>query len=418
MIRASRLDNGLRVVTEPIPHAISVSAGLWVLRGSRSEPAEWCGITHFVEHLLFKGTRTRSALDISREIESVGGSLNAFTGKEFMCLHARTLHDHTALAMELIGDIFLHASLPEEEIEREREVILQEIHMVEDTAEELIHELFAASFWREHPLGRPTLGTKEVVGRLDRKSLKAYGELLRDPGRVLLTASGRLEHERIVELAERYLCFPESNGGELTTEKPSPHKGLHLHLKDLEQAHLCLGTLGYEYSHPRRYGFHVLNTMLGGGMSSRLFQEIREKRGLAYAVYSFQASYADTGLLGVYVGTGRGHVPEVVDLLKENLARLRNEQISETELKTAKEQLKGNLLLSTESTGSRMSKLAMNEIFFGRQLDISDVIRDIDKVGLDEVQAISQELFRPEYMSLTLLGDIERDRLADVSLDF
>ena len=280
MNRSSRLRNGVRILTENIPHAISVSAGIWILRGSRSEPSEWNGITHFVEHLLFKGTETRTALDISREVESVGGSLNAFTGKEFICLHGRALHQQMPLIMELLADIFLRSNLPEEEIERERQVILQEINMVDDSPEELIHELFAGAYWRGHPLGRSTLGTKEIIGHLDRKSLIDYTRLLQDPERVLLTVSGKLDHDEVVEAAEKWLDFSANGTGNPAMEKPSPHRGLHLHLKDLGQAHICLGTLGYPYSHPQRYGYHVLNTLLGGGMSSRLFQEIREKRGL------------------------------------------------------------------------------------------------------------------------------------------
>ncbi len=417
MNQASRLRNGVRVLTENIPHAISVSAGIWILRGSRSEPAERSGITHFVEHLFFKGTETRTALDISREIESVGGSLNAFTGKEFTCLHARALHNRMPLIIELLADIFLHSSLPEEEIERERQVILQEISMVDDSPEELIHELFAGSYWRGHALGRSTLGTPEVISRLDRASLVDQLRLLQDPERVLLTASGRLDHEEVVKVAESFFGFGSDGTENVAVETPSPHRGLHLHLKDLGQAHICLGTLGYPYSHPRRYGYHVLNTLLGGGMSSRLFQEIRENRGLAYSVYSFQASYLDTGMLGVYVGTGREAVLEVVDLLTENFSRLKDEEVSEDELRTAKEQLKGNLLLSTESTGSRMSKLAMNEIYFGRQLDLNDVIEEIERVDAADVKAISEDLFRPEYLGLTVLGDVDRDALASINMD-
>jgi predicted Zn-dependent peptidase len=417
MVKTSRLRNGVRVLTENIPHAISVSAGIWILRGSRSEPSEWNGITHFVEHLLFKGTESRTALDISREIESVGGSLNAFTGKEFTCLHARALHSHLPLIMGLLTDIFLHSTLPEEEIERERQVILQEINMVEDSPEELVHELFAGAYWRGHPLGRSTLGTKEIIGCLDRENLAKYTRLLRDPERVLLTASGRLEHEEVVRIAEESLDFPENPSGDLTLEKPSPHRGLNLHLKELGQAHICLGTLGYPYSHPRRYGYHVLNTLLGGGMSSRLFQEVREKRGLAYSVYSFQAAYFDAGMLGVYVGTGHEAVTEVVELLAENFSLLKNEDVTSEELRIAKEQLKGNLLLSTESTGSRMSKLAMNQIYFGKQLEIDDVIEEIERVDADDVRAISGDLFRSEYLGLTVLGDIDRDALASINID-
>lgn len=417
MIRSDRLPNGLRVITEHIPHAISASAGLWIVRGSRDEPAEWSGVTHFVEHLLFKGTEKRTALDISKEIESVGGALNAFTGKEFTCIHAKVLYHHVSVALELLADIFLHAVIPEEEVERERQVILQEIRTVEDSPEDLIHELFLSSYWRGHALGRSTLGTAETVGLLDRTSLVSYARVLHDPRRVLLAVAGNVHHEEILEFARSRLGLTCTALEDVPLEKPVPHRGLHLHLKELEQAHICLGTLGYNYSHPRRYAFHVLNTLLGGGMSSRLFQEVREKRGLAYSVYSFQASYVDAGLLGVYVGTSKEAVPEVVRLLLENLDRLRREDVTSEELRIAKEQLKGNLLLSTESTGSRMSKLAMNEIYFGRQVDVADAIREIDSVTGQDVRETAGELFRTEFLSLSVLGDVEGDRLADISLN-
>ncbi|MEW6440710.1 MAG: pitrilysin family protein [bacterium] len=417
MIRSGRLPNGMRVLTESIPHAISVSVGLWALRGARNEPPEGSGITHFVEHLLFKGTETRSALDISREIESVGGALNAFTGKEFVCVHAKVLDTHLPLAIELVSDIFLRAVIPEDEVERERQVILQEIRTIEDSPEELVHELFLNAYWRGHALGRSTLGTAETIGRVDREGLLSYASLLRDPDQVLLSVAGNLDSDAVMELAGKFFDFPRRSPGDLTTEKPTPHRGLHLHLKDLEQAHICLGTLGYNYSHPQRYAYHVLNTLLGGGTSSRLFQEVRERRGLAYSVYSFQASYYDAGLLGVYVGTSREAVIEVVKLLMENLSLLKNESVSTAELRTAKEQLKGNLLLSTESTGSRMSKLAMNEIYFGRQLDIHDVIREIENVTEEDVRRTAVDLFRQEYLNLSVLGDVDRDALTGIDLN-
>jgi predicted Zn-dependent peptidase len=417
MLRTSLLSNGIRLLTERIPHALSVSAGAWILRGSRNEPAKWSGITHFVEHMLFKGTERRSSLDISREIESVGGSLNAFTGKEFTCIYARVLSKHLALGVDLIADIFLHAVFPEEELEKERQVILQEIHMVEDSPEEFVHELFTGSYWRGHPLGRSTLGTPESVGSFDRSVLASYAGVLRDPSRIVLTLAGNLEHEEVLRLAECHFALPPPRDNDLSQEKPAPHKGLEIHLKELEQVHLCLGTLGYPYADERRHGYHVLNTLLGGGMSSRLFQEIRERRGLAYSVYSFQSSYCDSGLLGVYAGIGRDSVLEVVQLLVQILVDLKDHPVSAEELRTAKEQLKGNLLLSTESTSNRMSKLAMNEVYFGKQLDIDEVIHSIDRVNEEEVRAVSRDLFRSEYLSLTILGDVDREALAEIRLD-
>ena len=246
MIRYSSLPNGLKVVTEQIPHAISVSAGIWIMRGARSEPVHQNGITHFVEHLFFKGTEKRSALDVSREIESVGGSLNAFTGKEFVCIHARVLDSYLPLALDLLSDIFLHAVFPSEEIERERNVIVQEIKMVEDTPEELVHELFAGSYWRGNPLGLSTLGTYDTVSALDRTSLLAHADRLRDPGAIILAAAGRLTHEQVVDMAQELFPSMETRTEEpAKTERPTPHRGLYLHKKDLEQSHLCMGTLGF-----------------------------------------------------------------------------------------------------------------------------------------------------------------------------
>ena len=417
MIRTSSLANGMRVLTERIPHSISVSTGVWILRGARGERAESNGITHFVEHMVFKGTERRSALEISREIESVGGALNAFTGKEFTCLYGRVLSKHLPLVLDLISDIFLHAVFPEEEIEKERQVILQEINMVEDSPEEFIHELFSGSYWRGHPLGRSTLGTRESVAGFEREGLTSHADLLRDPSRIILSAAGNLEHDDVVRMAEDLFVLPGPQADSPPQEKPSPHRGLELHLKALEQVHLCLGTLGYPYADERRHAYHVLNTLLGGGMSSRLFQEIRENRGLAYSVYSFQSAYYDTGLLGVYVGTSREAMLQVVQLIMEILADLKKRPISGEELRIAKEQLKGNLLLSTESSSNRMSKLAMNEVYFGKQLELEEVIENIDRVSQEDVLAISQDLFRPEVLSLTILGDVDRDSLARIHLE-
>jgi len=420
MIETRQLANGITLLMERIPHAISVSAGIWLLRGSRFEPVEWNGITHFVEHMFFKGTEKRSALEISREIEAVGGSLNAFTGKEVMCLYARVLHSHLDLALDLLADIFLQARFPGEEMEKERQVILQEIHMLEDSPEEWAHELFAASYWRGHALGRSTLGTREIIDRLSRDNLAAYAGTLRDPSRVWISVAGNLEADDVTQRADRlFSSLPAGALSPSVTEliNPDSHQGLSVHLKDLEQVHLCFGTRGISYDHPKRYTFHVLNTLLGGGMSSRLFQEIREKRGLAYSVYSFQSSYLDTGLLGVYAGTARESVVEVLDLLMATLRDLKHAPVSGVELSVAKEQLKGNLLLSTESTSSRMSKMAMNAIYFGRQIDMQEVVVEIDRVQAQDVLELSRDLFRPEQMGLTILGDMDRECIPKLFLD-
>ena len=416
MIKTARLANGMRLLMENIPHAISVSGGVWVTCGSRNEPENWAGITHFAEHMFFKGTATRSALDISREIESVGGSLNAFTGKEILCLYFRVLDAQLPLGLELLSDVFQHAVFPEEEIERERQVILQEINMIEDSPEDFVHELLAAAYWRGHPLGASTLGTVDTVQGLSREDLNTFALQLRDPSRVILALSGNLDLDEALSMAETHFSAESPSVQAPIPEPPEPHNGLNVHLKELEQVHLCFGTRGYPYPHPRRYAYHVLNTLLGGGMSSRLFQEIREKRGLAYSVYSFQSAYLDSGLLGIYAGTARESVDQVLDLVMANLTDLKENQVTPIELNIAKEQLKGNLLLSTESTSSRMSKLAMNEIYFGKQLDLDEVIREIDAVNEEDIREISRELFSPESMALTILGDLDRELLPELKL--
>ncbi len=417
MINVSRLTNGMRVLTERIPHSLSVSTGIWILRGSRNELEESSGVTHFVEHMCFKGTEKRTALDISREIESVGGTLNAFTGKELTCLYARVLHEHLPLALDLLSDMLLHSTYPEEEIEKERQVILQEINMIEDSPEEFVHELFSGAYWRGHPLGRSTLGTTDIVDNLDRTNLTDYAACLRNPSRVILTVAGHTKHEDVMALAEKYFLMPSTVTEDLSQDEPQPHAGLNLHRKELEQVHICLGTPGYAFSHPRRYAYHVLNTLLGGGMSSRLFQEIRENRGLAYSVYSFQSAYVDSGLLGIYVGSSPENLYQVIDLLVNILSELKQKEVSREDLSIAKEQLKGNLLLSTESTSNRMSKLAMNEIYFGKQLEIEDAIKRIDKVTAKDVMEISEDLFQNEHLHITILGDAESEALSEVRLD-
>ena len=410
-MRATRLPNGIRVLSERLPDATSVTAGIWVENGSRYEPDEQAGISHFLEHLFFKGTERRTAAQIAEEIDSVGGVLNAFTGKEYTCYYAKVLREHLPLALDLLADIFTRSLFAADEIERERSVVLQEISQVEDTPDDYVHELFTLAFWPGHPLARPIAGTVETVSRLGRGDfLRLLADRYR-PDRVLVAAAGNLVHEELVAVAERH--FGGLGGSAPVVEKgpPAVRAGLDLHAKALEQVHLCLGTPGVAQADVDRYAAHLLNVALGGGMSSRLFQEIRERRGKAYSVYSFLSSYLDAGYLGVYVGTSAEWTREVVEVICAEIRRLLREGLAPGELARAQTQMKGSMLLGLETSDSRMSRIAKNEIYFGRDVPLEEVAAGIDAVTNDDVLRVAGRLFGAGTLALTVLGDLRGDVL-------
>ena len=410
-MRATRLPNGIRVLSERLPDATSVTAGIWVENGSRYEPDEQAGISHFLEHLFFKGTERRTAAQIAEEIDSVGGVLNAFTGKEYTCYYAKVLREHLPLALDLLADIFTHSLFAADEIERERSVVLQEISQVEDTPDDYVHELFTLAFWPGHPLARPIAGTVETVSRLGRGDFLRFLADRYRPDRVLVAAAGNLAHEELVAVAERH--FSGLGGSAPVVEKgpPAARAGLDLHAKDLEQVHLCLGTPGVAQADVDRYAAHLLNVALGGGMSSRLFQEIRERRGKAYSVYSFLSSYLDAGYLGVYVGTSAEWTREVVEVICAEIRRLLREGLAPGELARAQTQMKGSMLLGLETSDSRMSRIAKNEIYFGRDVPLEEVAAGIDAVTNDDVLRVAGRLFGAGTLALTVLGDLRGDVL-------
>ena len=394
------------MVTEEIPSVHSVSVGIWVEAGSRDERSEENGISHFIEHMLFKGTQRRSARQIAKEIDAVGGILNAFTSKEFSSFYAKVMAEHLPVALDLLFDLYLNSLFAAEELEKERQVIVQEINMVEDTPDEYIHDLFSQSFWPHHPLGLPILGRLNTISRMDRRTLKGFflKHYLQIP--LIIVAAGKLKHEDLLRPVQEALRKIRPRPKERKIHPPRPHPQIQVKNKQLEQVHLLLGTQGFSVVHPRRYAFTILNTILGGGMSSRLFQEVREKRGLAYSVYSFASSFVDSGLLGVYVGTGDHTLNRVLQVILREMKRLAENSIRPKELRSAKEQLKGNLLLSLESTDSRMSRLAKNEIFFHRFVSTEEIIEGIEKVSAEEISSLAQEIFRPDSFSLTVLGPV------------
>ncbi len=413
MFAKTVLDNGIRIVSREMPDHRSASLGIWVENGSRHESDQQNGISHFIEHLLFKGTEKRTATQIAEEMDAVGGVLNAFTSKEHTCYYAKVLDENLPLAIDLLTDIFLHSSFDREEIERERTVILQEISQAEDTPDDYVHDLFSLDFFADHPLARPICGRAATVGAFRRQDFLRFFKSRYRPRRVVVSAAGHLSHEDLVqEMAARLggVSDPASGARRAPLDgetAPAMRGGVFPHSKALEQVHLCLGMAGIHQSHPKRYAAHLLNTILGGGMSSRLFQEIREKRGKAYSVYSFSSMYKDVGYLGVYAGTNVESVEEVVGLILAELKKLAAGEINNEELGRTKGQLVGGMMLGLESTDSWMSHIARNEIYFGEAITTEQICQEIRAVSRDEVADLARALFRSEAMALTLLGDFK-----------
>lgn len=418
MIKKTVLNNGIRIISENIPHSYSVTIGIWVTNGSRHERRETNGVAHFIEHLLFKGTKRRSALDISREIDSVGGVLNAFTSREFVCYYTKVLDKFLPKAVDLLTDIFLNSRFDKEEIEKERKVILQEISMQEDTPDDYIHDLFSQNLWRGHPLGMPIIGNEKSVGRLDREFVMDYMKGNYRAEDIIIAAAGNVDHKELLRLFRVMSGKVPSGSAERVTRRPRYKKNVTIVEKDLEQVHLCLGLKSLPQAHKSRYESHLMNTILGGGMSSRLFQEVREKKGLAYSVYSYMAAYTDTGSLAVYAGTSHERLAELIDIILREFKKLKSRAISRIELESAKEQMKGNILLSLESSDNRMSKLAKNEIFFGRYQPLQELTEGFDRVTSKSLQELSRQIFDDRYLTLVLMGKPGGISFSEDSLTF
>lgn len=405
LIQKTTLHSGINVITEEMPDVESCSVGVWVTTGSRDEKAEVNGVTHFIEHLLFKGTQRRTSLDISKEIESVGGVLNAFTSRENTCFYVKVLNKDLALAIDILSDIFMNSKFDRNELAKEKLVVLQEIKMVEDTPDDLIHDLFAEDFWKGHALGRSILGSKENIESIGRAEILGYFREHYGPGRVFITAAGGLKHKRVLSLVKK--TFGSMTPGPVNkgAVAPASTPGVRLIKKDLEQAHMCLGVPAPPQPHPDRYKVYLLNTILGSGMSSRLFQEIREKRGLVYSVYSYLSLCRDAGSLVVYAGTSADTFTEVVGLILKEFRKLRK-GVTKEELSNAKEQLKGGMLLGLETSDSRMSKLARDEIFFGKVVPVREIVKGIDRVTMREMEDICCRLLTPDRVTMVAMGRV------------
>ncbi len=406
MVNRTLLPNGIRVISQRIPHACSVTIGLWVVGGSRQEQPEFSGVSHFIEHLLFKGTEKRSSFEIAREIDSMGGFINAFTGREFVCYYAKVLSDFFPKALDILADIFLNSQFPEDEIENERKVILQEIKMLEDNPDDQLHELFHRLFWSKHQLGMPIIGSVESVEGMSRDFLVNYKNESYRAGDIIISAAGNLEHIHLVELLSAYFHSVPGGSSRILSAPPLYTKKFSKDQRELEQVLFSLGTKGLPQNHPGRYDLLILNTILGGSMSSRLFQEIREKEGLAYSIYSFLESHSDTGAFVISAGTTADKFSKVMDIVQRELRRLKCEPLLPELLSSAREQLKGNILLSLESSDNIMSKLAKNEIYLGGYQSIEQVIAGFSAVTGETILDLCNEIFDDKFFTLQLLGSM------------
>jgi predicted Zn-dependent peptidase len=411
-ILTTTLPNGIKVITEAMTHVRSVSVGIWVSSGSRRETAEENGLSHFIEHMLFKGTANRSAEDIARSVDSIGGNLDAFTAKEMVCFNTKVLDEHLPIALDVLSDLVLNPSFRDEDIEKEKGVILEEIKMDADSPDYLVHEIFSSNFWKDHPLGKPILGTRETVKRFNQAMIQDYYRGVYTPSNLLITAAGNLGHERLVNLARERFEALSCAAPEPPQAAPATHARISLRSKkDLEQVHVCLGVPSYPIPHEDRFTCYVLNTILGGGMSSRLFQNIRERQGLAYAVFSELNPYSDTGCLSVYAGTSLESAKKVVESVLKEFTDLKQRTAPEEEVRRAKDHLKGSLMLSLESTSSRMSNLARQEMHFRRFFSLDELAESIEQVTAEDVQRVAQTFFEQKNVALTVLGNLDGFRI-------
>ena len=408
-IRKDTLPNGLTVVSEAIPYVRSVAVGIWVEGGSRIEPAALNGISHFIEHMVFKGTARRSVEEIARESDALGGAVDAFTTKESVCFNAKVLDEHLPRALDILADLVQGPLFRDDDIKKERGVVLEEIKMDQDNPDYLVHELFTQTFWRDHAIGRPILGTQKTLAGFRHNVVRDFFREWYVPNHILISAAGRLEHGRLLELVDRYFhrLKPRQNG----FEDPSPAtrpRVVTRKRRELEQVHMVLGVPMHPMPHKERYAVALMNIILGAGMSSRLFQNLREREGLAYSIFTDLHAYRDTGCLTIYAGTATEKMSQAVRLILRELRRLKREPVPEEEFRRAQDNLKASLMFTLESTVSRMTNLARQQTYFGRFINPDEMLGSIDAVRPEQIQAVAQEFFRPELAGMSALGPLER----------
>jgi len=416
MYNKTVLDNGITVVTESISYFSTASLGLWWKTGGRYENLLNNGISHFIEHMLFKGTQKRTAFNIAKEFDAVGGAINAFTGKEYTCLYARVLRKDMDLALDILSDMYRHSLFNEDEIEKEKYVIAQEIKMIEDNPEEYIYDMFNASYYKDHSLGMTILGTQDNIEKFTKDRLLEHFHTYYSPDCLIITATGRINHDQFVHKIDGLFRDLKTTGAQKQLlDKPVPHKSLDVFERDLEHIYLCLGTDGASQVDKKRYCLYALNAIIGGSMSSHLFQEIRENRGLVYNIYSYVNCYHDTGTFGISTSTSDEFIEEVLDLVKAEIIRIRDHGISDAEIAFSKEHIKGNLFISLESSEARMGRLAKNEIYFGGYIALRETLREIDNIKKSGVDEISNEIFKnPGDIPLTILGKTDKKRVSKI----
>jgi predicted Zn-dependent peptidase len=400
--------NGIRILSERMPNLRSVTSGFWVGVGSRDEPQELAGISHFIEHLLFKGTSRRTAKRIAEEFDTMGGELNAFSAKEYTCYYAKVLDEKVEDAFEVMTDMLLRSLMRPKDVDAERKVILEEIAMHEDSPDDIIHDLFVSALWESHPLGQSVLGYQNVIRTLASEEIAGYFGRYYQPENTVIAVAGNIEHARVVELVERFM---DNDRGEGKRERhcvvPEMRPHTALYNRPTEQAHVVLGTQGLPRQHPARFALAVLDNILGGGMSSRLFQKIREERSLAYSIFSYHSMYVETGLMAVYAGTNPENISSVLELIKEEIDLLLDKGITPDELERAKGHIKGNLVLSLEDSGSRMTRLGKAEVCQGEILSLDDLLKRIDAVSEDDVRKLAKDLFGARKLVVTAIGPFE-----------
>ncbi|MFE5428094.1 MULTISPECIES: pitrilysin family protein [Bacillaceae] len=399
MIKKYTCQNGVRIVLENIPTVRSAAIGVWIKTGSRNETPELNGVSHFLEHMFFKGTTTRNAREIAESFDSIGGQVNAFTSKEYTCYYAKVMDNHASYALEILADMFFNSTFDGEELKKEKNVVYEEIKMYEDTPDDIVHDLLSKAVYENHPLGYPILGTENTLETFNSDTLKKYVHDMYTPDKVVVSIAGNVD-EKLIQEVENYFGSYQGSEDRLELVKPSFHENRITRKKDTEQAHLCLGYKGLEIGNDKTYSLITLNNILGGSMSSRLFQDVREQRGLAYSVYSYHSSYQDSGMVTVYGGTGTNQLDSLYETIQETLDTLKRDGITEKELRNSKEQLKGSLMLSLESTNSRMSRNGKNELMLGEHRSLDDIIIKIDEVTEDTVNELANQIFTKHSLSL------------------
>lgn len=401
------LNNGLRIISESVRGFRSVSVGLWAEVGSRNETKERGGISHFLEHMVFKGTKKRTPQQIALSLESLGGSLNAFTGREQTCYYARILDEHLPQAMDVLSDILVNPKLSARDMEKERRVICEEIKDVEDAPSDYLHDLFCENLWVDHPIGRPIMGTVKSVNAITRKDLISHMRANYSPENIIVAAAGKVDHDQLVKLARRHCRFNHNNGTRPDPIAPTTamrrNQAFH---RDLNQAHVCIGVRATPFLDQRRHILLVLNNLLGGGMSSRLFQSVREKRGLVYTIYAFHDFFKDSGLFAIYFGTMPEQTVEAADLVFEEFRKVKKQPIPSKLLDDVKNQIKGNLMMGLESTPNRMHRIARHEIFTGKYIPVKQTMAAIEQVTPKEVQEFANEIFVPDNMTVSMIGAV------------